>query len=199
MTNDSRPDADIGKATQANLGEVPLNGEGMATVLTIHRAAAAIRNHIENSALRSNDLSWTSFVVLWIVWTGGTIETGHAAEKAGISKGTLTGVAKTLESRDLMERRAHHGDARRVVLKLTATGAALMDELFLSVHAELVFVSEPFTAAEAESLTLMLQRMETHVGIKGPRRQQDARRNQQMPPRRSGRRANTATTASSED
>jgi DNA-binding MarR family transcriptional regulator len=199
MTNGRGSRTDIGKATQAKLGEVPLNGEGMAAVLAIHRAAAAIRQHVENSALRRDDLTWTSFVVLWVVWIGGEVEMRQAAEEAGISKGTLTGVAKTLEARGLVERRAHDTDGRLVVLRLTTTGAGLMDKLFLSVHEEQVFVSEPLATSEAQSLAEMLHRLETHLDANGQRRQQDLRRTQSVPPRRSGRRPKDASPGTSHD
>jgi DNA-binding MarR family transcriptional regulator len=81
----------------------------MAVVANIYRAAAAVRQHLENSVLRGCDLTWTSFVVLWVVWIWGESETRHVAEEAGISKGTLTGVARTLESRGLIKRVDHAG------------------------------------------------------------------------------------------
>ena len=87
--------AETEKAVQAKLGAVPLHREQMAAVSNIHRAATAIRQHLENSVLRTSDLTWTGFVVLWVVWIWGEMETRYVAEEAGISKGTLTGVAKT--------------------------------------------------------------------------------------------------------
>lgn len=63
----------------------------MAAVANIYRAASAVRQHLENSVLRGSDLTWTAFVVLWVVWVWGESETRHVAEEAGISKGTLTG------------------------------------------------------------------------------------------------------------
>lgn len=50
-------------------------------------AASAVRQHLENSVLRGADLTWTAFVVLWVVWVRGESETRHVAEEAGISKG----------------------------------------------------------------------------------------------------------------
>jgi DNA-binding MarR family transcriptional regulator len=52
------------------------------------------------------------------------------AAEAGVSKGTLTGVQKTLQAKGLVERTVHPGDARRVLLSLTEEGEALMVAVF---------------------------------------------------------------------
>lgn len=192
MTTASGKRADIENATQTKLGAVPLSREQMAMVSAIHRAAAAIRQHLENSALRRSDLTCTGFAVLWAVWIEGEMETRHVAEKTGISKGTLTGVANTLQSRGLVERRTHAADGRLVVLRLTAAGEKLMNELLPQFHEEQVFVSEPLTTVEAQSVAEMLRRVVTHLDTNGEPRRQDLRRDQPMPPRRAGRRARRA-------
>jgi DNA-binding MarR family transcriptional regulator len=45
--------------------------------------------------------------VLWVVWVWDEIESRLVAAEAGISKGTLTGVATTLEAGRLLRRRTH--------------------------------------------------------------------------------------------
>lgn len=189
MTVVSRSQADIEKAVQAKLGATPLALEQMAAVSAIHRAAAALRQHLENSALRRHDLTWTAFVVLWFVWLGGEMETRDVAGQAGISKGTLTGVANTLQSRGLLERRGHPADGRLVVLRLTPDGDELMGELFPGFHDEQVFVTEPLQTAEAHSLADMLGRVVTHLKDNGEQRRLELRKDQPVPPRRGGRRA----------
>lgn len=86
------------------LGGVPIRRERMAAVANIYRAASTVRRHLENSVLRGSGLTWTAFVVLWVVWIWGESETRHVAEEAVISKGTLTGVARTLQTRGLLRR-----------------------------------------------------------------------------------------------
>jgi DNA-binding HxlR family transcriptional regulator len=58
-------------------------------------------------------------------WIWGDIESRHVATEAGISKGTLTGVASTLIARGLVARRVHPDGARRVLLALTPAGTEL--------------------------------------------------------------------------
>ena len=63
-----------------------------------------MRNHMERTLLADYDLSWVAFTVLWVLWIWGNQETGHVAAEAGITKGTLTGVMKTLQARKLIRR-----------------------------------------------------------------------------------------------
>lgn len=98
--------------------------------------ASSVRQHFENSVLRGGELTWTSFVVLYVVWIWGEMETRYVAEEAGISKGTLTGVARTLAGRGLLERRGYPGDGRLALLRLTGEGERLMEKVFPAFNAE---------------------------------------------------------------
>ncbi len=129
----------------------------MAVVQNLYRAAGAIRNHLERSVLAPHGLTWTGWVVLWVVWIWDDIEARHVAAEAGISKGTLTGVLTTLESRGLLRRRAHPGDARRVLVALTPRGAELMADLFPRFNAQEAVVSAPLAEADRLALAGMLR------------------------------------------
>ena len=82
---------------------------------------------MERTVLAEYDLSWVAFTVLWILWIWDTQETGHVAEEAGVTKGTLTGVIKTLQARKLIKRLPHKDDRRRVSIELTAAGEHLIE------------------------------------------------------------------------
>ena len=118
------------KAMAAHIGLLDLDQAAAFAVSNLYRAANAMRNHLTNTVLRPHDLSWTGWVVLWVVWIYDGLESRHAAESAGISKGTLTGVVRTLESRGWISRRVDDADRRLVHLALTEKGLALMEELF---------------------------------------------------------------------
>jgi MarR family transcriptional regulator, organic hydroperoxide resistance regulator len=146
---------------------LPIDLTAMAVVSNIYRAAGAVRNHFERTVLQPYELTWTAWVVLWVVWIWRDIETRHVAAEAGISKGTLTGVASTLERRGLLSRRSHPGDARRVLLTLTDAGAELMDKLFPEFNR-----AEQFATAElgdqdklllAQALRTIVQHLEGTV------------------------------------
>ncbi|NDU74318.1 MarR family transcriptional regulator [Actinomadura sp. DSM 109109] len=161
----------------------------MTAVSAVHRAAAAIRQHFESSVLRGADLTWTSFVVLRVVWIWDEMETRHVAEEAGISKGTLTGVVKTLQGRGLIERGSHATDGRLVLLRLTGEGHELMRRLFPAFNAEEAFVVERLSGEENRALARTLQSVVGHLEEEGEQRRSALRAQSPPPPRRSGRRS----------
>ncbi|MER7847373.1 MarR family transcriptional regulator [Kitasatospora sp. NPDC096077] len=177
------------KLVQAKLGGVPIQHEQMAMVANIHRAASAVRQYFENSVLRGSDLTWTAFVVLWVIWIWGEAETRHVAEEAGISKGTLTGVSRTLQSRGLVRRADHPTDGRLVLLSLTEEGESLMRRLFPEFNAEEAFVAAPLSTEECRSTADALRRIVVQVETHGEERRLSLLNGAEPAQRRSGRRA----------
>jgi DNA-binding MarR family transcriptional regulator len=177
------------KRAEAKLGEIPVRREQMAVVANIYRAASAVRQHLENSVLRGSDLTWTAFVVLWVVWIWGESETRHVAEEAGISKGTLTGVVRTLESRGLVRRAGHPADGRLVLLSLTEEGEALMERVFPAFNEEEAFVTGRLSDEECRATAEALRRVVLQVEERGEERRLALLDGAPPAPRRSGRRA----------
>jgi DNA-binding MarR family transcriptional regulator len=128
--------AETERNVAARLDELPLDYEAMAAISNLFRAANAARNHLERSVLADEDLTWTAFVVLWVVWIWEPIETRDIAAEAGVSKATLSGVLTTLESRGLVRRKRSTTDGRLVVVNLTARGRKLMPRLFSAFNVE---------------------------------------------------------------
>ncbi|WP_436775048.1 MarR family winged helix-turn-helix transcriptional regulator [Yinghuangia sp. YIM S09857] len=176
------------KAVQERLGDVALRREQMAAVSNIYRAATAVRQHLENSVLREVELTWTAFTVLWEIWIRGESETRHVAEEAGISKGTLTGVVRTLEARGLLTRTQHASDGRLVLLALTPAGEELMTRVFPAFNAEEAFVTDDLTAEECLELAAGLRRIVARLETRGEERREELLAGQPPKPRRSGRR-----------
>ncbi|MFI2433327.1 MarR family winged helix-turn-helix transcriptional regulator [Streptomyces sp. NPDC018693] len=180
--------AEAEKLAAAKLGGIPLRREQMALVSTIYRAASAVRQHLENSVLRGADVTWTAFVVLWVVWVWGESETRHVAEEAGISKGTLTGVSRTLEKRGLLRRTSHPVDGRLVLLSLTEEGETLMRRLFPAFNEEEAFVSGRLSDAECARVAEGLRQVVLQVEEHGEERRLAVLDGEEPAPRRSGRR-----------
>ncbi|MGV9453744.1 MarR family winged helix-turn-helix transcriptional regulator [Streptomyces sp. NPDC003635] len=177
------------KLASAKLGGIPIRREQMAAVANIYRAASAVRQHLENSVLRGSDLTWTAFVVLWVVWVWGESETRHVAEEAGISKGTLTGVVRTLQSRGLLRRADHPTDGRLVLLNLTDEGEDLMQRLFPEFNEEEAFVTARLSDSECRGLAESLRSVVLQVEERGEERRTALMGGAPPAPRRSGRRA----------
>jgi DNA-binding MarR family transcriptional regulator len=145
------------KAIEERLAGMDVDFEAMWAVSNTYRATAAVRNHLEQTVLRDTGLTWTGFVVMWVVWVWDDVETRIAAAESGISKGTLTGVVKTLESYRYVNRTKHPDDGRRVLLSLTPTGRRLMEELFPAVNREESFVVRGLSVAARKSLAQSLR------------------------------------------
>jgi DNA-binding MarR family transcriptional regulator len=180
------------KLAAAKLGGFPIRREQMAAGAPIYRAASAVRQHLENSVLRGSDLTWTAFVVLWVVWVWGETETRHVAEEAGISKGTLTGVARTLESRGLLVRTPHPDDGRMALLALTPAGDELMHRLFPAFNAEEAFVTAQLSAAQCNDMANGLRGIVAQLEENGEQRRLDLLGGAEPTPRRGGRRKATS-------
>src|ERR1700684_84010 len=116
------------------IGDQQLDFTAMAAVSNIYRAANVIRHRMEQTVLADEDLSWAAFTVLFVLWIWGDQQTRHLAEEAGVTKGTLTGVLKTLEKRGLARRRAHDADGRLVLVSLEPKGIGVIERRVPGLH-----------------------------------------------------------------
>ncbi|GAA3286840.1 MarR family transcriptional regulator [Dactylosporangium vinaceum] len=161
-------------------------GDGL--VAGLYRAATAVRQHLENTALRAAGLTWTSFGVLRVLLDGGQLESRHVAAAAGIAKGTLTGVVRTLEARGLLARIEHPDDGRLLLLALTGDGVELMRDLVPRFAAEEAFVSAGLSDAECGLVAAGLRQMVRQVQTCGEQRRLELLAGAPPARRRSGRR-----------
>jgi len=141
------------------IGDQHLDFAAMAAVSNIYRAANVIRHHMEQKVLADEDLSWAAFTVLFVLWIWGDQQTRHLAEEAGVTKGTLTGVLKTLEKRGLARRRTHDGDGRLVLVSLEPKGLGVIERLFPAFNMGETFVSASLSAQEKDQLAALLRKI----------------------------------------
>src|SRR5947207_6802630 len=144
---------------RARVGDSELDFAAMAAVSNIYRAANAIRNHMEQQVLVDEDLSWAAFTVLFVLWIWGDQQTRHLAEEAGVTKGTLTGVLKTLDQRRLARRRAQDGDRWLVLVSLEPKGLAVIERLFPAFNEGEARVSGALTEDEKNQLASLLRKI----------------------------------------
>ncbi len=160
--------AETEAAMNSQIDALSLDFAAAQAVSSLYRAANAVRGHLTNSVLRRYDLTWTGFVVLWVVWIWDGMETRHVAESAAISKATLTGVAKTLEGRGLMIREGHASDRRLVQLRLTDAGRDLMAELYPRFNAVEADVVRKLSPQSRSGLTRDLRTIVQTLEESGP-------------------------------
>ncbi|HET9658493.1 MAG TPA: MarR family transcriptional regulator [Kineosporiaceae bacterium] len=151
------------RAVTERLAGLPVDLGAMAAVSNLYRAAGVVRNHFERTVLAEQGLTWTAWVVLWVVWVWEDIETRHAASEAGISKSTLTGVAGTLQNRGLLRRRPYPADGRRVLLSLTPKARQLMEDLFPEFNRHEAQALATLDPQELEVMTRALRKVVQHL------------------------------------
>jgi DNA-binding MarR family transcriptional regulator len=155
------------RAMQSHVASLELDFEAAHAVSSIYRAANAVRTHVTNEVLRPSGITWTGFVVLWVVWIWDGMETRHAAESAAISKATLTGVVKTLEASGWIEKHGREDDRRLVELHLTPSGKALMEELYPKFNAIETRVVSGLSSKRQQDMTTSLRAIVTAIGSSG--------------------------------
>ena len=79
------------------------------------------------------------------------------AAEAGITKGTLTGVMKTLQARRLIRRIPHRDDRRRVSIGLSKAGERLIERLFPEFNKHETLAVSVLTDAEQLELARLLR------------------------------------------
>ncbi len=157
VTEDPEELVQAERDVRARIGNQAFDFAAMAVVSNIYRAANVIRNHMEQKVLCDYDLSWGAFTVLFVLWIWGDQETRHLAAEAGVTKGTLTGVLKTLEGRSFVRRRPHVGDGRLVVVGLEPAGLAAIEDLFPRFNEQEAFASSNLDPGEMARLAGLLR------------------------------------------
>ncbi len=111
----------------AKFGDRDVDRFATGVMSNVYRVASLLRNHMEREVLGESQLSFTAFVVLFTLLTWGEMEANRLASRAGVTKGTLTGVVTTLERRGLCKRTVHSSDKRKVLVSLTSEGTSLIE------------------------------------------------------------------------
>ncbi len=155
--------AETERQVSDRLKGMTIDFKAMAVTSNLFRAATAVRNHLERSVLAPHDLSWTAFVVLWVVWIWEPIETRQIAAEGGFSKATLTGVLSTLENRKLAVRKKSSNDGRLVLVVLPPAGRRLMKELFPEFNAQEQFVAKALEASIQDATADALRKITAKI------------------------------------
>ncbi len=163
-----RAEADV----RAELGGLDLDFRALAAVSNIFRTATAVRNHMERSVLDEHALSWSAFVVLFVLRVWGDQEAHELADEAGITTGTLTGVLKTLERKGLAQRRPHETDRRRVLVAATDDGRRVIETIMPAFNRHEALVTQDLDDGQADALAAGLRQVlrtveDLDAGVRG--------------------------------
>lgn len=169
-----------GKSMPEMLAERQVSGlaldlRAMAAVSSVYRVAMRARNHFEQGVLRDSGLTWTGFVVLWVLWVWGEMQTRHLAEEVGVNRSTLSGVLNTLERRGLVRRRGHETEGRLVLAELTPAGEALIGDLAPRFNAEESFIVSRLSPRQQDDLAGLLRTIHGLLDAEGEARREAVR------------------------
>jgi len=129
----------------------------LLAVSNVFRTATAVRNHMEREVLSPHQLSWSAFVVLFVLRVWGAQESHRLALEAGITGGTLTGVLSTLERRGFAQRNTHPTDGRRVIVSPTDTGNQAVDEIMPAFNQHEAMVTADLEPTDRRELARLLR------------------------------------------
>ena len=150
---------DTERLIQERLGDRRLDFDSMLAVSNIYRAATAVRRRAEKGVLSEFGLSWGGFTTLWVLWVWGEMQTADLADECDLSKGTLTGVVKTLERRGFVKRTRVASDRRRVTVALTDTGLDTIERLFPRFNLYEGEMVRELSTAQKQELAELLRRV----------------------------------------
>ena len=143
----------------AQMAGLDLDLLSMAAVSNIFRTATAVRKHMERAVLKSHSLSWSAFVILFVLRIWGKQESRVLAAEAGVSGGTLTGVLDTLERKGLASRHPVTSDRRRVEVALTNAGTRVVNEVMPAINSVESRVTGGLDEDEKEMLARLLRKV----------------------------------------
>ena len=143
----------------AQMAGLELDLLSMAAVSNIFRTATAVRKHMERAVLKSHSLSWSAFVILFVLRIWGKQESRVLAAEAGVSGGTLTGVLDTLERKGLASRHPVTSDRRRVEVVLTNAGTRVVNEVMPAINSVESRVTGGLDEDEKEMLARLLRKV----------------------------------------
>ena len=155
---------DAERLIQERLGGRRLDFDSMLAVSNIYRAATAVRRRAEKGVLSEFGLSWGGFTTLWVLWVWGEMQSADLADECDLSKGTLTGVVKTLEKRGFVKRAPVAADRRRVNVSLTDAGLATIEQLFPRFNLYEGEMVGNLSASEKQELAELLRRVIVTAG-----------------------------------
>ncbi|MBD0334463.1 MAG: MarR family transcriptional regulator [Cyanobacteria bacterium Co-bin13] len=130
----------------------------LGTMLELVRAYQAFSAYSE-AGVRQYALTPAQFDVIATLGNTPGMSMGEIGEKTLITKGTLTGVVDRLEKKGFVLREVPPGDRRSVIVRLTAAGEALFEEVFPAQIQDLKQRFEQLEPSELELLRVLLSRL----------------------------------------
>lgn len=145
------PDADVSAVT---------------TFLHLLRVATDLSDALDSCLSQHGLLQGRWWVLILLMREDNACSTPSAlADKAGVSRATMTGLIDSLERDGLVQRIFDAEDRRRVSVRLTPAGQARLDEVMPDYYRRLRQLMAPLDDAQREALRGTLQMLQQNIDV----------------------------------
>src|SRR6266481_9750603 len=133
-------------------------GSGVHVFLVLWKASRALEAYAEKS-ISKLELGASDFAVLEALLHKGPLPINEIGKKVQLTSGSITVAVDRLETRGLLERRAHGTDRRARIVHLTKAGMKLITRAFADHAADMERLAlASLTRAERETLIGLLKK-----------------------------------------
>jgi MarR family transcriptional regulator, 2-MHQ and catechol-resistance regulon repressor len=134
-------------------------GSGVHVFLVLWKAARAAHAYAEKSVL-DLEMCGSDFSVLEALLHKGPLPVNEIGKKVLLTSGSITVAVDRLETKGLVERRAHGTDRRARIVHLTKEGRKLITRAYANHAADMErLVSGSLSRAERETLIRLLKKI----------------------------------------
>src|SRR5687768_11553626 len=143
----------------ANNLESLTGGSGVHVFLVLWKAARAVEAYAEKSVSQL-EMCGSDFAVLEALLHKGPLPVNEIGKKVLLTSGSITVAVDRLETKGLVERRAHGTDRRARIVHLTKEGRKLITRVYAKHAADMErLASESLTRAERRTLIQLLKKI----------------------------------------
>jgi len=133
-------------------------GSGVHVFLVLWKAARAVQTYAEKS-VSELELGGSDFAVLEALLHKGPLPVNEIGKKVLLTSGSITVAVDRLETKGLVERRAHGTDRRARIVHLTKEGRKLITRAYADHAADMERLAlASLTRAERETLIGLLKK-----------------------------------------
>ena len=134
-------------------------GSGVHVFLVLWKAARAVEAYAENSVSQL-EMCGSDFAVLEALLHKGPLPINEIGKKVLLTSGSITVAVDRLETKGLVERRAHGTDRRAKIVHLTGAGRKLITRIYADHAADMEkLAAASLTKAERKSLIRLLKKI----------------------------------------
>src|SRR5580765_5414022 len=139
--------------------ELLSGGSGVHVFLVLWKAASAIQSYAEES-ISELQMCGSDFAVLEALLHKGPLPVNEIGRKVLLTSGSITVAVDRLETKGLVERRAHGTDRRARIVHLTKAGRKLITRIYADHAADMErLVAASLTKTERKTLIRLLKKI----------------------------------------